>query len=251
VIASRKYSHIIFDFDGVLCDNSAVAIDAYHSLRAMGFSNLPVLSNVEDFGRMCSGPSSRWLHDVLSPDDATRFWSAHEELLKRDSFDAKLFTGATDLLRAIPYRRAAVVTAGQASRVQAILEREAEDSFDRLAAVLGQETPGTKTDKIRHLCESWGGVSNTTCFVGDTESDVLAAHAVPVDAIVVDYGWQVRHQIARSRPTTFVSTPAELFEFVKKSVVPPPSEIAHAQRESTHGDGSSSMRMAHGLPTNA
>ncbi|ARF58047.1 HAD family hydrolase [Streptomyces gilvosporeus] len=214
----HTYRHVIFDFDGVLCDNAALAVEAYHLLRDREFHELPSLTRRADLGDVCAGPSREWLHDQLEPARAARFWTKHEQNLGVFARRMRLFEGISDALLALPPGRAAVVTGGRAERIREVLHREMGAVPLCLAAIVGGETPGTKTDKIREICADWGHGGEDTAFVGDTESDMLSAHAVPVDAVAVGYGYQIREQVMRSQPNVYLGTPAELARFLSDRV---------------------------------
>ncbi|MBO0822257.1 MAG: HAD hydrolase-like protein [Actinobacteria bacterium] len=212
------YDQVIFDFDGVLCDNSAIAMEIYNSLCEKSYLQLRRLSERAELGEICSGPSAAWLHDQLTPAQAAHFWTSHEASLGARAAHMHLFDGIADIFRSLPPQRAAVVTGGRASRVQAILDRELGGIPRSLTIILGVETPGSKTQKIRDICSRWGHAGRASIYIGDTESDILAAHAVPIDSAAVGYGYQIRSQVIRSQPTFYLETPDELATFIRERV---------------------------------
>ncbi|MCZ1014861.1 HAD family hydrolase [Streptomyces noursei] len=214
----RSYKYVVFDFDGVLCDNAALAVEAYHLLRDREFHELPSLTSRADLGDVCAGPSREWLHNRLDPASAARFWTQHEQNLGAFAGRMRLFEGIGDVLLDLPPERAAIVTGGRAERIREVLLREMSALPPSLTVIVGGETPGSKTDKVRQICANWGHVNGDTAFIGDTESDVLSAQAVPVDAIAVGYGYQVREQVMRSRPSIYLETPTELARFLRDHV---------------------------------
>ncbi|NIR61898.1 MAG: HAD-IA family hydrolase, partial [Gammaproteobacteria bacterium] len=67
---------------------------------------------------------------------------------------------------------------------------------------------------LHELMAALGGAPERTLMVGDTEHDMLMAHAAGVDPLAVAYGVHERERLLSHRPVACVETPAEIPEWL-------------------------------------
>ena len=96
------YRHVLFDFDGVLCDSAALSVEVYHELRKRDFPDLPDIAGVADLNWVCAGRPGTWLAPWLGVDRANRFWQFHENRLSDLAGELTLFPHLDELLVALP-----------------------------------------------------------------------------------------------------------------------------------------------------
>lgn len=71
-----------------------------------------------------------------------------------------------------------------------------------------------KDRRVKALIRKYRLVPEQLIYVGDTDSDVLAAHKAGIRVAAVTWGYQARAQLEQARPTWLIETPLELVTLV-------------------------------------
>src|SRR5262245_55537855 len=99
---SPAYRHVLFDFDGVLCDSAALSLRLCQDLRRRDYPELPDMAEVADLDWICAGPPGTWLSRWLGIERANHFWQYHESLMFDRAGELGLFTPVAELLDTLP-----------------------------------------------------------------------------------------------------------------------------------------------------
>ena len=197
MIGSRA---IVFDLDGTLADSAG---DVQRALnRALASEDLPPLDvNVVRL-MIGGGPrllvlralaalrcrKSRYVVDKLTD----RF---HDEYLRQETRDSRLFDGALDCLRRL---RESGTRIGVCSNKPEDLCRKLTNDLGisgYIDALLGSGSGlPRKPDPapLLKVIEDLGATPGTTLYVGDSETDVKTARAAGVDVVLMSYGYTAR-----------------------------------------------------------
>ncbi|MFG2051839.1 HAD family hydrolase [Micromonospora sp. NPDC048935] len=212
MIERAAYGHVLFDFDGVLCDSAALSVRIYRELRDE-FPDLPEVGSVTDLNWVCAGPPGTWLAPWLGVDRANAFWRCHEARMTDLATELGLFPHIGDLLLALPAGSVSIVTGARAQRVRQVLTRCVGGVPASVASIAGAEDTGGKVEKVRRLLARRSPVPSV--YVGDTAADIICGRAVPVDVVAVGYGYQVARALDEHRPTWHVESPERLAACVR------------------------------------
>lgn len=208
----RRYSLVVFDWDGTLVDSTAIIARAIQdALRDMGE---PVPD--ETAARFVIGLG---LDDAIASVAPSLPKVRYRELamLYRSHYLAResailLFAGAADLLADLEAAGHLLAVATGKSRVG--LDRALEQSGlgPRFQATrCGDEGfPKPHPDMLLHLMDRLGVSSRETLMIGDTIHDVELARNAGVDAVAVAYGAHRRDDLLGASPLEVVRSIGEL-----------------------------------------
>lgn len=210
---------IMFDFDGVLCDSRALAIEYVEELRLVRkFAGLPSPRTVGHFGELYRGELRHALQRFSIPDeDAREFFAAHALSMGNRTDDLRLFMGVMEGLNSLPSGKFAIVTSAYSSAVRTILAHGGVDieGID----IIGHEVRETKTEKAQKLLASRNLETAEAIYVGDMESDMAYCNAFGLRCIGVTYGYHPRSIIESAGPFAIVDSPQELFTLLEGELV--------------------------------
>ena len=115
-----------------------------------------------------------------------------------------------------------VVTANHADVVRTRLAHEGlQDCID---TYFGSDRPGTKADHIREALTQYAVQPDRAWMVGDSISDIEAAHAGGVNSIAVSWGWQSGELLQNHNPDKLFNAPADMHNFFKTLTDSGPTE---------------------------
>lgn len=126
-----KYTnyHIVFDFDGVLCDSQDLSIEGYSLIREKHFSYLPAIKTKKEHASVFSGDPDSCLYKWLTPNETKFFYEEQTKFCFEHSDRLNLFKGIRELLMCIPKSQVSVLTTNLKMSVEKILSRELGSSF--------------------------------------------------------------------------------------------------------------------------
>lgn len=206
----NAYRHVLFDFDGVLCDSAQVAIAEFNRLRELKFPGLPELKSKEDLSAVYTGPLRTCLTRWLSDEDAKDFFDLHSTAMARRAEELATFPGIGSLLSELPHRGASIVTSAYSDAARRILSRDKNFDSRALFRIAGRELRRSKTEKIRDILTDLGLNAVDCLYVGDLESDILYCRDVPLDVAVVTYGYQARTHLEACKASYLVHSVQDL-----------------------------------------
>ena len=208
--------HVLFDFDGVLCDSLSDAIQAFNSIRKDHFPQLPEVTGQEDMTTVYAGSLRTCLRPWLSEEDSKKFFDLHSAIMATRAPSLNTFPGIGQLLDGLGQNRFSIVTSAYSDAVLKVLAKDPD--FDEAGPyeIAGRELRQTKTAKIMGILERLGIGSDEAVYVGDLESDILYCRDVPISIIAVGYGYHPTDYLAKKDPAYVVDSVAELNELLHR-----------------------------------
>ena len=212
---------VIFDLDGTLCNTLPdIAYYANESLEKFGYApkqeteirNLVCLSIEEIFCRLMGKKE-----DSPIAKQATAYYKKH--IKESKSPRSVLYENVDDLLLGLKSAgyKLAILTNKAADETEVIYQRLLSNfEFD---AVIGlKEGVAVKPDptEIFNLMKKFGVDKQSTYFVGDGDTDVLAALNAEVNLIAVTYGYRDKDYLQGLGATTFADNPKEILSLITK-----------------------------------
>ena len=193
-----RYDYYLFDFDGTLADTGeGIRRSVAWALEKLG---RPALSEAE-LNRFIGPP----LHDCfvtyahMTDDEAEEAIAVYRErYVDIGLYEARVYPGITQLLRALKARGAYVAIAS--AKPQFMLERITahfgiDVCLDRIAGTgLGRHSADKQDLLLSALPE--GADRSRACMVGDRSFDIEAAVALGIHAVGADYGYSVPGELA-------------------------------------------------------
>jgi phosphoglycolate phosphatase len=220
-----KYHHVLFDFDGVLCDSLRQAMTAFNDIAAREFPVVPRVHSRDAMTVVYAGSLKYCLHPWLSEDDAKRFFDLHSAQMMELADELKVFEGVGALLSSLRPRGCSIVTSAYTEAVLRVLKQDPDFSGDALFAIAGRELRQSKTRKILDILASLGIQPADAIYVGDLESDILYCKDVPIDIIAVGYGYHPSSYLRSKNPTYLVESLADLHALLATVYLPLVSEV--------------------------
>jgi len=215
----QRYSLVVFDWDGTLVDSAAHIVASIRAAaRAM---DLPVPSDGD--ARHIIGLGLIDAMEYLFPGlDANQYPVVAEHYrihYMAGEAVVKLFEGVEDGLARLKDKGHLVAVATGKSRRG--LDRALRDTglaryFD--ATRCGDEGfPKPHPDMLEFLFDELGVERSAAVMVGDTTHDLEMARAARIDSVAVSYGAHDPSALRAARPTAFVDTPSELWQWLDRN----------------------------------
>ena len=205
----------IFDYDGVIADSLDMCIEAFDTLkRKYGFpgeltkeaiEKLPSVTAETAFGLMGIETSKQHLYT-----------GELMEMLQANALKAKLFDGIGTIFRLVKESGAylAVNTANSSGTVKRRLQMSGLAELPDY--IVGADTPGNKSEKIRHIMDTFGVKPDNTYMIGDSMGDITEGAKAGAHTVAVTYGWQPRNVLESVNPEYICGSMEELREYIKK-----------------------------------
>jgi phosphoglycolate phosphatase len=224
--AGRRYQHVVFDFDGVICDSLNEAMRAFNAIRDARFPQLPRVESRDDMTLVYGGSLRTCLNAWLTPTETAEFFDLHSAQMVKVAATLRPFPGVARVLSNLGEGRVSIVTSAYSDAVLNILSTDADFDASCLHKIAGRELRMTKTDKINAVLAELGLSAADAVYVGDLESDILYCRAVPMDIIVTTYGYHPESYLADKGAAYLVSSVAELDALLTDLVKPVRQETA-------------------------
>ncbi len=210
--SSRRYSLIVFDWDGTLFDSTAVIAEGIREAAremALPVPDFRTASHVIGLGL---GDSLRHAMPALPPERYQEFLAIYRKYFLEHEDTLSLFPGAVDLLRELRARghRLAVATGKPRRGLDRALEASGiGELFD--ATRCGDETqPKPHPAMLLELMDELRLGAAHMLMVGDTSHDLGMARSAGVDAVAVGYGAHPLESLRAWEPRACVASIEEL-----------------------------------------
>lgn len=170
-------------------------------------------------------------HIEIGRKQIPEFLNLLDQELYQAAGEVPLFPNMADVVRQLSRQGTlAIVSATPAHIINKVLENHSiERYFDR---VIGGDTPGAKSVKIKSLIEQYDSTVDTACMVGDTISDIEEGNNADVATIAVSWGWHSMDHLLSVGPDAVAHQPEDLIELTRKLINPLRVEAA---RQTTIG----------------
>jgi phosphoglycolate phosphatase len=212
---------IIFDLDGTVLDTAPdVHRCINEALSIMGLSPLTLEQT-----KTAIGPAGRhsFSTNVLGPNHEHRV-DEFIQIFRPIYFDGccidtKPFDGVTELLETLSGTLPMVVASNKSQPYsEKILDcLNLRHYFEFVIGPERVQHPKPAPDMLTFGMERLQVSPNDVLMVGDTDNDILAAQAVPMDACGVSWGYMPPSDLADLNPTFMIKAPSELIEKIQIS----------------------------------
>lgn len=209
---------IIFDLDGTLCDTLPdVGYYVSETLVEFGFAPktleevLTVMCySIEEIFRVLSNTK-----DISDP-IITKMVAHYQKITKiHKSPRTRLFDGIDELLKTIKSKgdKMVILTNKAADECGVIYEKFLKDyGFDKLIGLQEGVIPKPDPTEINKLMVEYGVGKDQTYFIGDGDTDVLAALNANVKLIAVTYGYRDRQFLKSLGAYDFADNPQQVIQ---------------------------------------
>ena len=205
----------IFDYDGVIADSLDMCIETINALGAKyGFPGRLTPDTIATLPSVTAEDAFSIIG--IPADERSRYLDELMEQLKANALKAKLFDGIGNVFKAVKEAGAylAVNTANGSGTVRRRLQMS---GLEELADyIVGADTQGTKSEKIRHIMQKFSANSQDTYMIGDSMGDITEGKKAGVDTIAVTYGWQPKRVLESAEPEFICQSMDELMELIQK-----------------------------------
>ena len=205
----------IFDYDGVIADSLEMCIDAFNVLKdKYGFPGELTKEAIEHLPHVTAEGAFGLLG--VKAEDIHLYTAEIRASLRDNATKAELFEGIGEIFRIVKNSGAylAVNTSNDSGTVKNRLKRSGLDQLPDY--IVGSDTPGTKSEKIKHIMEKFSGRPVNTFMIGDSMGDITEGRKAGVHTIAVTYGWQPRAVLESVNPEFICDTMEELKALVQK-----------------------------------
>ncbi|RME31398.1 MAG: HAD family hydrolase [Candidatus Zixiibacteriota bacterium] len=205
-----RLTHLIFDLDGTLIDSSDGVVAAVnYSLTAVGAPPQPA----ELIKRHIGYPLSKMYPHFTDAPFEELYRHFQTKAAETIVSSTHALDGADEVLRRLKNEGyiLAVATTKVRAHVDGVLERlHWHELFT--ATVAGDEVPKVKPapDCFLRALELMSAEPANTLVIGDTENDILAAHAVPMTAAAVASPYGGREKVQAAGPDYWLDTLEDL-----------------------------------------
>ncbi|HFD81116.1 MAG TPA: HAD family hydrolase [Gammaproteobacteria bacterium] len=213
---SRSVRLIVFDWDGTLMDSETQIVHALHSAIAdMGLEprSLEQCRNIIGLGL-------REAVDALYPgrddDFLQQFVDRYRHHWFADEHASELFPGAREtlaLLRDAGFRLAVATGKGRPG-LDKVLQHTGLTGIFSATRCADETRSKPHPQMLQEILEETGTAPAEALMVGDTEYDLLMAHAAGVAPIAVSYGVHERERLLRHRPLACIDNIGELLDWL-------------------------------------
>jgi phosphoglycolate phosphatase len=209
---ARRYSLIVFDWDGTLVDSAAIIVHAIQ--RACADLSLPVPSDADARYIIGLGLSDALAHvaPTLAVADYPKLSARYRAHYMARDAPIPLFAGIAQLLEALEARGHALCVATGKSRRgldDALREAGVARRF-RATRCADEGFPKPHPDMLLHLLEATGVAAGSALMIGDTTHDLMLAANAGVDAVGVTYGAHPHDALLREPHRAIVHSVDEL-----------------------------------------
>jgi len=212
--------NIIFDLDGTLVNSSNDIIDCLR--RAYAALGLEPTRLIND---SLIGPPLKDMIKLISP-ESDDFQDSLLIKSFRDYYDnsgfcgTKLYTGVQDLLERCRNSdiRSFIATNKPEKSTKRLIEILNMDFFLDLVTI--DNVQGFTSDKegmFLYLIKKWSIKRDATFVIGDSASDIIAAHQVGLRSVAILNGYGDADEIKRSNPEYCLNRIDELAELIFKT----------------------------------
>lgn len=199
----------IFDFDGVIANSLSHCQQACQAATAAQGSPIQLAANpFENLAPVTFEALACSMQ--LNPQ---RFTESVMQHLNCVTTYPALFDGMAESLCALAQiSRIFILSATHTPQLQAICQHHGIDSY--ISGIIGGDIAGSKGEKIIQQLQPQATPHESIIMIGDSVSDIDAAHTANITAVAVTWGWQSQTKLRSHNPHHIVHTPQQLRELL-------------------------------------
>lgn len=207
--------YLIWDFDGVLCNSTTEAYRVHNEICSK-FKQLPFINSKEEYNLLINNKYDVALSKYLTKNEIEEYFNMHRQIMFKNRYKLKVFNEVLDEI--INFKVPSIIlTATFEKMVKDVLENN-KYSFEKLfKLIIGRETKGGKTEKIKILCEQLEVNNEEIIYIGDTMNDIMFCNEQGIQIIVVSYGYaSFKELINHNNVINLCNTQKELIKCIKE-----------------------------------
>ena len=213
-----KFDVVLFDFDGTVADTSPGIKDGLS--YAFELNNLPLMTD-EEMDRFIGPPlnDSFVKYCNVSPQKADSMvldFRGHYHTKAIDKFI--IYSCIEEAVKILKNKGLLVAIATSKPEPMAIYILKKAGIFELFDIVQGATLDGKlvkKADVIKRVLERESIKGKKVLMVGDTEFDIIGAHANNIEALWVNYGFGTKENAIKENPEYIADTQEDMVEFFK------------------------------------
>ena len=212
---------VIFDLDGTVCDTLPdLTYYVNVALKKFGFNECTIKQVRE---HVCA-PSREFLRLCMGVEDGNAIIdTCHDfyeiEYKSSGSPRTRLYDGIENLVLTLKEKgfKVAILTNKTQVQTDVIYDKYAKHlGFDKVVGLREGIVPKPEPTEIFNLMKEFNTTKENTYFVGDGDTDVMAALNAGVNLIAVTYGYRDEPILKKLGAKNFASTPQEIENFILK-----------------------------------
>jgi phosphoglycolate phosphatase len=199
---------ILFDFDGVIIDSFESAFKIEKMLRK----------------------NDEFTKDHFRKNFEGNFFEEREKMQKVDYTPQQFYEAYQPIfieLQPVPHISEAlqvlsesypliIISSAVTDNIHSWLEKNGLASY--FVDILGADVHRSKVEKFKSVFESHHVASSDCVFITDTLGDIREADQLHIRTIAVTYGCHPKETLEKGKPFTFVDSPIELVDAVKRAL---------------------------------
>ena len=193
-----KYSHVIFDLDGTLCDPGlGITESVAYSLNKLGI----VETDPKKLRKFVGPPLQHSFKEFYDMDDKTTEEAIRiyrERFKNKGIFEYKLYAGMEKLLSQLKHYKITLSVATSKIEPFALQILSSQNILDYFSFISADEPgkPKLKTQTIRSVLNNFNKTNRSNfIMVGDKEHDIIGANENGIDSIGVLYGYGTKEDL--------------------------------------------------------
>ncbi|MBN7824491.1 HAD-IA family hydrolase [Bowmanella dokdonensis] len=214
---TKKYSLVIFDWDGTLMDSCGRIVSSMQTAARRAGLAVPSNEAVKDIIGISLKPAiSRLFGQLESYEADTLFEYYRQEYVEKDLTPTPLFAGAQALLADLRGRNTLMAVAtGKARRGLDRVWRETGTGQYFSASRCGDETQSKPhPEMLVQLLDEFNLSAREAVMIGDTVYDMQMAEQLGMDRIGISHGVHVPERLKQHQPLAIVDSLAELTDWL-------------------------------------
>jgi phosphoglycolate phosphatase len=208
----KRYSAVVFDWDGTVMDSTHSIVEAIQGACAdLGLPVPPAQEAAWVIGLSLESALYRCVPTLTAEQMPDFIDSYRVRFLSRDP-DIKLFDGITDLLATLRSRQIALGVATGKSRVglDRVLAAKQMQGHFHVTRCADESFSKPHPAMLLEIMDELSLQPDQVLMVGDTSHDIQMATAAGVDSMAVTYGAHDTATLLQAEPTVMVSSVGEM-----------------------------------------
>ena len=214
---SRRYSLLVFDWDGTLMDSAATIVESLQeACRDLGLP-VPAEERARHIIGMGLHDAMRYVLPFLDAGEYPRVVERYREhFIARDA-STVLFEGAVELLRELDAAGyyLAVATGKSRRGLERALDHTGLRGVFHATRCGEEEAPKPDPAMLHHLRAVFDVAAPETLMIGDTTHDLQMAANAGVPVVAAAYGAHPREALDAMAPLACCATPSELWDWLR------------------------------------
>ncbi|EKE00529.1 MAG: hypothetical protein ACD_21C00332G0003 [uncultured bacterium] len=205
----KKYSLLVFDWDGTLVDSKGLLIESLQKTAVYFNYPIPEITTIrKHFGLTIE----EMLKNLFPKEDQPELIAKFHNYFSKENIAINLFPGAIEILNYLKQSGFILAIATNATRIKLDASLDMARIKNLFAATCCPEdaAPKPAPEMLLTLIEKLAFMPQDTLMIGDTTVDMQFANNAEVDALAVCYGNHRKDQLAAFNPIDFIGDIREL-----------------------------------------